>query len=131
MCKEDPFFSGLCPRLSMGGSVGDSLKIHIPDEYDLNVVLKMPPCFTTFPANIPGHIHLKRCDHVTGASLPSFLKSDEEYLLPQQLLSWTQSLLTKALNTFPHDNTSYEIKTSNGRLQVINCECSALFIFTR
>lgn len=112
MCEEDNFFRRVFKSCRMGGSVGDSLKVHLPDEYDLNVMLHFPDCFTVFPANIPGHIHVKQ---EANKHLPKFVRSfDDSYVLPEDLLSWFQSLLARALRTFPCINGDYAIDTAYG-----------------
>lgn len=120
MCAEDPLFERLFQKTTINGSVGDGLKVLLPDEYDLNLELKLPSCFTVFPSNIPGYIHLKEKECTKNATslthLPNYLKSTEDsYLLPKQLLPWIQSLLSRALNTFPTNPFGhYKINTKYG-----------------
>lgn len=123
MC-EDPLFKRMFLKTTVGGSVGDGLKVIIPDEYDLNMVLKLPRCFTVYPSNIPGYVHLKENDGERDISrikyLPSYLKSTEDsYLLPKQLLPWIQSLLNRALNTYiPDYGRTPLINTEHGEHEV-------------
>lgn len=119
MCGQDPIFKRLYRKTTIGGSVGDALKIHLPDEYDLNVVLDMSKCYTTFPANIPGYIHVKEKDYLDDVTrskyLPERMQSPEDvYVLPKSLLSWFQSVLARALNTFPCHDGAYQISTKYG-----------------
>lgn len=117
MCKQDPIFKRMYRKTTIAGSVGDCLKIHLPDEYDLNVLLDMSKCYTTFPANIPGYIHVKEKDNVDDVTrskyLPKWMQSPEDaYVLPKNLLSWFQSLLARALETFKScDDGVYKIPT--------------------
>lgn len=118
MC-DNPFFRTLYRKTEIGGSVKDGLKVFCPDEYDLNVVLKLPKHFTVFPSNIPGYVHLKEKDGVGDIRcvnyLPNHLKLTEDaYLLTKQLLSWTQKLLAIALNTFPKSYVATIINTKYG-----------------
>lgn len=124
MRKQDKHFSKMFRKTVIGGSVGDSLKVYLPDEFDLNVVLEMPKCFAVFSSNVPGHIHLKEKDVGNLKQLhdlPSFANQTEEsYLLTKDLLSWLQSLITRALNTFPPATGNYEIDTKWGVYYVNN-----------
>lgn len=121
MCSKDRLFGCMIQDTSIGGSVGDDLKVFCPDEYDVNVVLKLPKCFDVYPSNIPGYVHVKEIEGFGNINrlkyLPSYLKDTEDlYLLPKQLLRWTQSLLDMVLNYCSRDyfSSSYLINIRGG-----------------
>lgn len=123
MCNEDQFFAQMFQETRIGGSVGDGLKVIVPDEYDLDMVLKLPKCFTVYPSNIPGYVHLKEKYNLRRIKyLPDYLKDTEDsYLLPKQLLSWNQSLLNRALNRFlSFFRRAPVVETKHGRTKVIS-----------
>lgn len=43
MKKSDPLFSALYQKEHFAGSYADGLKIGKPTEYDMNLIIKLPP----------------------------------------------------------------------------------------
>lgn len=57
----DALFTNVFRKLFFGGSFYDGLKIAHPDEYDIHMLLTMPPVAKTevIVSDVPGFVHVK------------------------------------------------------------------------
>lgn len=123
MRKEDPLFQTLYKEIYYGGSYFDDLKVGKPDEFDLDLLLELPKICQTHKSKIC------ECITVVSSNKPGFFwfKIQKDYFKPfnkfirdgyvqtDLVLSWLQSLVTKALNKIPYLDYSYTTPSYNSQ----------------
>ncbi|KRT86933.1 hypothetical protein AMK59_1452 [Oryctes borbonicus] len=102
--KKDAFFAARYNRIFYGGSYFDGLKVGKPEEFDLDILLKVPklgqPVLTH--TNEPGYLSL-RFD--APAELPDEvfkrkMLDERNYLSTKKVREWMIGIVTKALNKY-------------------------------
>lgn len=65
MKDNDPLFKRIYEDLIIGGSVGEELKVSYADEFDMNVILKLPSTMERILtiSNVPGYVHIQRIEY--------------------------------------------------------------------
>ncbi|CAG9862669.1 unnamed protein product [Phyllotreta striolata] len=125
MKEKDPLFEKLFTRVFYGGSFYDGLRVKDPNEFDLDLLLRLPklsepklipdddvPGYTILKLNnLPAvKRHLYMLDTYRGIS--KFLLESEErpYLDNNKVRMWMERVVTRALNTFPVCFGQYSIE---------------------
>ncbi|GAB0099708.1 hypothetical protein DMENIID0001_155950 [Sergentomyia squamirostris] len=121
--KTSPLLNKMCKGFEFAGSYRDGLKVNKPDEYDLNIKLKLPLDVddrVTIDGNSkPGfvRINIEKLLEV----LPKFsgynevakelgkLTNNEGYLLQNEVLSWFESVLTRSWSKIKSSLSSYTL----------------------
>lgn len=123
MRTEDFLFNTLYKEIYYGGSYFDDLKVGKPDEFDLDLLLDLPKicqthksktceCIEIVPSNKPGFFWFKiQKDYFEPFN--RFIR--DGYVQTDLVLSWLQSLLTKALNKLPSLDYSYTTPSYNSQ----------------
>ncbi|XP_031780375.1 uncharacterized protein LOC103315742 [Nasonia vitripennis] len=118
MKKEDKFFNDLFGDVNYAGSVSKNLKVYKPDEYDLNLVIRLPINYkflTIEPDDIHcGYVKIraKVADNGIDAGIFSRIISGN-YLDQNKFREWMHSVVRKALNSIHSESNSSVDNNSN------------------
>ncbi|KAG8194511.1 hypothetical protein JTE90_013263 [Oedothorax gibbosus] len=127
MKKHDELFGKLYQKNVYTGSFYSDLRISEPDEFDINLVLKMPfkpgDIEINYHPQVPSYakFHLKNEAAMT-VTHPTLVRKlfKDGYLMPEAVRKWIQSVVDKALQTYklPHGITRI-IPSSSGPARTI------------
>lgn len=112
MKKSDALFNSLYLKEHFAGSYPDGLKIGKPEEYDMNMIIRLPVDHSKleFETCTPSFIMIKGQKAFNeGSSLSTDLLrwvDDEGYLLQTKFRDWMESVLTKAFDGLPFHESS-------------------------
>ncbi|KAF2896784.1 hypothetical protein ILUMI_09402 [Ignelater luminosus] len=110
--NKDQLFNSLIRKEFYGGSYYDDLKVSKPNEYDLDLLLHLPPytCPVISASEMPGYVKIelenirnferKKDESDRYPNLALKLLDGDNYLSTTKILAWMESVLTKALNDF-------------------------------
>ncbi|CAG9862670.1 unnamed protein product [Phyllotreta striolata] len=128
MKRKDPLFKEMYTKVFYGGSYYDKLRVKEPNEFDLDLLLTLPVLSEPLVsiANVPGYTTLKLNNlsalnkHADLAKrysgLSKLLENEKDcYLDNDKVRRWMESVVTLALNTFPHTKGNYELKLPQGK----------------
>ncbi|KAK3921360.1 Cyclic GMP-AMP synthase, partial [Frankliniella fusca] len=108
MKNKDALFNKLYVKEHFAGSYPDGLKIGKPEEYDMNLIIKLPVDHSKlkFETDTPSFIMIKGEEVFCGEpSLPpefSRWVDAEGYLLQTKFREWMEGVLTKAFDGLPY-----------------------------
>ncbi|KAJ2939899.1 hypothetical protein O0L34_g6603 [Tuta absoluta] len=129
MKEVDQYYEKYASTVQFVGSHPDRLRIHKPDEFDIDIVINMPLSFKSHPQDPdqsdfllqqsdPGFLQLKMGKQYQ--SLPRRdpddwsinskayrWRDDDNYLLRSKFLDWFKSVVTRALNQFVRGSDAY------------------------
>ncbi|XP_069686215.1 cyclic GMP-AMP synthase-like receptor [Periplaneta americana] len=135
MKQEDVLFKAIYSRLCGAGSYYDGLKVGKPEEYDMDVVMRLPINYNDViidnsgvPAAFTKVKITKAMDHLRQhpewTSKYRFMDSwrnKGDYLLRTEFLSWIESVVNKALNRLAKKETQLLISlTKSGPAMTFN-----------
>ncbi|GJQ76888.1 hypothetical protein Trydic_g15092 [Trypoxylus dichotomus] len=134
MKEQNPLFEKLYTTIFYGGSYYDGLKVGNPEEYDCDVLLKLPsyskPVVTADP-NYPGFVKVFVSDFAKLQKQPEYDRYykelpkllEDNYLCGNKLKKWMESILDKVFNDikkeknhccFEVDGKHYYFKKTKG-----------------
>lgn len=126
MKEKDSLFKSMFQRVFYGGSYYDGLRVGAPEEFDLDLLLKVPtfaqPDLTT--SNLPGFVNLQLKNLDGWLKQPESNKNlgklfdDKHYLDTLKVLKWMEGLVQKGLNEFPSEGPNTVFTKENMKLKV-------------
>ncbi|GBP54079.1 Cyclic GMP-AMP synthase [Eumeta japonica] len=120
MKAVDPYYAQYSSRKQFAGSHFDGLRIGRPDEFDVDIVIRIPLCHEQAPQpadsdlvvepSEPGHVRLRGGrqysalpfrDNWPVNRIAYGWRDDEGYLLRTKFTDWFKSVVARALNELP------------------------------
>ncbi|KAL1497648.1 hypothetical protein ABEB36_008571 [Hypothenemus hampei] len=120
MKESDPLFELLYEECFYGGSFYDGLKVSRPDEYDIHMLMKIPPVISKKICNsdTPGFVYVE-CSNVEKLDdkykvFKNWLTGEKNHMNALKIRQWMEGIFSKAMKKLSENNsgflTKYKIK---------------------
>ncbi|GBP47541.1 Cyclic GMP-AMP synthase [Eumeta japonica] len=112
MKAVDPYYARYSSRKEFTGSHSDRLRIGRPDEFDVDIVIRLPTSDLFIEKYSPGFVRLRTGSEFSGMcsnddhnikQVVSQWVDDSGYLLRTEFTNWFKSVVARAINQFPQN----------------------------
>ncbi|XP_015925564.1 cyclic GMP-AMP synthase-like receptor isoform X2 [Parasteatoda tepidariorum] len=118
MKEEDELFKFLYRELYFTGSFYSDLRVSMPDEFDINMILKLPFNDSEFEVihqpQAPSFVKYRLKNHQAALLKHPRLASslfEDGYLIPESVRKWLQSVVDKALRSYTPPRSCMQVCT--------------------
>lgn len=116
--EKNDLFKKMFRRYELGGSYADNLKVSKPDEFDTDIILKLPghPIAVTKCTYKKDFVQIRFPNRETGDLVK--LTDDDGYLLQNRVLNWFISILDTVLLAETYENNVFNLIIRGNRYEV-------------